>query len=242
MSTAFDFSGFGGISAPSNNSFLGPWGVYDMVEFDGISDPISGKRNDNTEWKAWDFKFKSPKGTYSERIFEPDENGIKRRKMTNANGHEYELPSDFERSQQVVAQIVAAYNPTGFEKLKATATSGKIKTFEQFINVAKNLLEKPIKPTEEHNIKLKLLGRNSSDNRVYARLPNCGISRNDNKPFMEKFIGENVLMTSWEAHQADAYHKAKPSNPEATSPMADTVDVSTSVEAGEMSDIDKLLV
>ena len=50
MSTAFDFSGFGGISAPSNNNFLSPWGVYDMVEFDGISDPVSGKRNDNTEW------------------------------------------------------------------------------------------------------------------------------------------------------------------------------------------------
>lgn len=236
----FDFSSFGSINTPSDNNYLRPWNVYDLVEFDGISEPVSGTRQDGTAWKAWDFKFKSPKGIYSERLFEPDENGIKRRTFKGANGNEVEFPSDFERSQQVIAQVVAAYNPAGFEKLKTVANSGKIKTFEQFINLVKELLKSPIKPTEEHNIQLKLIGRTDSKGATYARLPNCALSKQDGTPFMEKFIGENVYMTNWELGQQEAYNKKKPSNPDTSNPIS-AVDSTPTQEVGVMDDINSLL-
>lgn len=239
----FNFDGFSDIKAPNNTNYLTPWAVYDMVSFDGIGEPVTGNRKDGGTWRAWDFKFSCPKGTYSERIFEPDENGVKRRTVTNANGHESELPSDFERSLQVVAQIVAAYNPKGFEKLKTIAP--KLKTFEQFIGTVKKLLENPLKPSEEHNIQMKLDGRKDNTGRQFARLPNCGISKTDGKPFMEKFIGENVLLTAWELRQKEAYEKTTPSDPEKTNPIEASVDGTDNIPSGEgteeITDIDGLL-
>ena len=84
----FNFDGFADIQEPSSGNNLGPWGIYNEVNFGGVSTKQTGTRKDGTPWSAWDFTFNAKEGTYSERIFEPQ----------NDNDSEYngkKIPSDF---------------------------------------------------------------------------------------------------------------------------------------------------
>ena len=216
----FDFNGFSQISEPSSVNYLKPWTITEKVSFKEVSEPITGKTKDGGEWKAWDFVFESPEGIYSERIFEPTTT-----ERGQYNGKE--LPTDFERSQQFVVQVLAAYNPKGLDKLRTLTATGKIKSFEQFIAAVKKLLE-----NTTATVKLKLQGRKTTSadgtSRWYAKLPNASIGQ-DGKVFMSKFIGETVPdFNSWELSQKKQYDEGAPSNPEITAPIkANDIDTSS---------------
>lgn len=235
----FNFSGLADIQKASNNNYLQPWSLNEMVEFTGITGPVTGGQGDKA-WKAWDFKFKCPNGEYSERIFEPNEESLKRRTTKNSNGHESELPSDFERTQLVVMQILDAYNPKGADALRKNGS--KIHTFDQFMELVKKALANPTKPTKEHNIMLKLNGRTDQKGKTYARLPYANIG-DDGKPWMSKFIGENVTLSSYELGKQEEYKKAKPSNPEKTNPVTASIDEAQvdNQNGAEIDDFDNLL-
>ena len=223
MDFSAGFKSFSEVSAPSENSFLRPWNIYKKVRFGGVSEPSTGTRKDGNSWKAWDFTFECEDGIYRERIFEP----------TTMERGEYNgkpLPSDFERTQCFVAQVLFTYNPKGFEKLKQITGEGKIKTFDQFMDAVKQLLAKPIVPTDENDIQLKLLGRNSNG-KVYARVTNCGIGQ-DGKAFMSPFLGKKLTWTVWEEQEKKKFENSKPSDPETVKPISD-ID-----SAGEDSKID----
>lgn len=229
----FNFGGFAEIQEPSSGNSLKPWNIYNEVNFGGVSTKQSGTRKDGTPWNAWDFTFNAKEGSYSERIFEP----------LNDNDTEYngkKIPSDFKRTQQFVVQVLSAYNPEGLEKLKEVTKSGKIKSFEQFIGLVSKLLEKPVKASENNNIQLKLLGRNSTaedgSTRVYAKLTNCSYG-SDGKPFMSKFIGKDLHMSSWEEQQAKKYASAVPSNPEKSNPVNNDIDSSSKKEIDDFESL-----
>ena len=214
------FKSFSDISAPSESAYLKPWNIYKKVKFAGVSDPITGNRNDGEGWKAWDFTFECEDGVYRERIFEP----------TTMERGEYNgkvMPSDFERTQCFIAQVLFIYNPKGLEKLKQLTGEGKVKTFDQFMDVVKKLLEKPIVPTDDNDIQLKLAGRNSNG-RIYPRITNCAIGQ-DGKAFMSPFLGKKLTWSAWEEQQKRAYETSAPSDPEATKPIA-TNDIDTKSE------------
>ena len=208
------FQGFSEVSTPSEGSYLRPWNIYSGVKFGGVSAPVTGNTKDGGTWKAWDFTFECADGVYKERIFEP----------TTLERGEYNgkpMPSDFERTQCFVAQVVSAFNPEGFEKLKSLTSSGKIKTFEQFIDVVKKLLDK----ATVDSVQLKLLGRKTQDGKVYARITNCAIGQ-DGKAFMSAFLGKNLRFTKWEEDQKKLYDSAIPSNPESSTPINTDIDAS----------------
>jgi len=214
------FKSFSDISAPSESAYLKPWNIYKKVKFAGVSDPITGNRSDGEGWKAWDFTFECEDGVYRERIFEP----------TTMERGEYNgkvMPSDFERTQCFIAQVLFIYNPKGLEKLKQLTSEGKVKTFDQFMDVVKKLLEKPIVPTDDNDIQLKLAGRNSNG-RIYPRITNCAIGQ-DGKAFMSPFLGKKLTWSAWEEQQKRAYETSAPSDPEATKPIA-TNDIDTKSE------------
>ena len=213
MDFSAGFKSFSDVSV-SDGSYLRPWNIYHNVKFGGISDPITGNTKDGGTWKAWDFTFECEEGIYRERIFEPTT-------MERGEYNGKQMPSDFERSQCFVAQVVSTYNPAGFEKLKELTSAGKIKTFDQFIEIIKKLLAKP---TAEGDIQLKLLGRNS-DGKVFARLPNCAIGK-DGKAFMSSFLGKKLTFTMWEETQKKNYESASPSNPEVAKPVSTDIDKS----------------
>ena len=223
---SFNFGGFAEIKQPSND-YLKPWGIYNEVNFGGVGNAQTGTKSDGTPWKAWDFTFNAKEGTYSERIFEP----------SNDDDTDYQgkkIPSDFKRTQQFIVQVLSTYNPAGLEKLKELTKSGKVKSFEQFIELVKKLLEKPVQANAANNIQIKLQGRNTQDGRCFARLPNCSYG-SDGTPFMSKFLGKNLSFSSWEEQQRAKYLSAKPSNPEKATPT----DVDSAAE--EISDFDSLL-
>ena len=210
----FNFDGFSDIT-PSTGSHLAPWGIYNKVNFGGVSDKQEGTKKDGTPWRGWDFTFNAAEGQYVERIFEPTSD-----EDTEYNGKK--IPSDFKRTQQFVVQVLSVYNPKGLEKLRELTKTGKIKSFEQFIGAVKTLLEKPVVADDKNNIQIKLQGRRvtNPDGSVstFARLTNCSYGQ-DGKPFMSQFLGKNLRMSSWEEQQKNAYLAAKPSNPEKANPV-----------------------
>lgn len=221
----FDFGSIADVSV-SQGTFLKPWHIYDDVKFAGISDPITGTTKDGNTWKAWDFTFESPEGVFKEKIFEPNEKSTQRAHVKGNNGGEVELPSDFERIEQVIAQIVATYTTDGMDKLKKLSESGKLDNleFSQFIEVIKKLLKTPINPTEEHPIQLKLQGR-TVNGVTYARLPNAAVSKQNKEVFMGKFLGYPLSFTSYEKGQADKYN-AGPTNMASVDASNKSIDIS----------------
>jgi len=197
---------FGNIAKVSTetNSFLRAWNIYDEVKFEGISDVVTGNRKDGGTWRAWDFTFTCPQGSYKERIFEPGENGEERRKIANANGHESEMPSDMDRIKYFAVHLVETFAPTKRDKFMEAC--GKISTFDQFIALLHKVLDGSTITTS-----LLLAGRNNAGT-VYAALPNfVRINSKTGEPFMsERFLGDNLAFTAWELSKKKEYESAKP--------------------------------
>lgn len=202
---------FGSITNINTNSsnYLKPWDIYKDVKFDGIGDVQTGDTKDGGTWRAWDFSFSCPQGTFKERVFEPKD--ANRGSYKNDNGHEVELPSSFERILFMAAQLIDAYNPEkkeAFTKYCET-TVNKIddphKQFDSFMSGLKKILESSTKTAE-----LLLTGRNT-DGKIYASLPNfVRINTKTHEAFTsEKFIGHNLTLSVYELGEQAKYKGAK---------------------------------
>lgn len=201
---ALNFGNVASINTNAGGSYLRAWNIYNDVKFDGISEEISGNRQDGGTWRAWDFTFTCPQGSYRERIFEPNEAGQERRKVKNANGHESEMPSDMERVLYFAAQVVDTYAPDKYDKY--VAACAKISTFDQFIALLHKILDGTTKTAS-----LLLAGRNN-DGTVYAALPNFVRvnSKTGESYTSERFLGDNLGFSAWELQQKKAYESARP--------------------------------
>lgn len=205
---SFNFSNVAKVSTATSGNFLRAWNIYEDVKFDGISEEISGKRQDGGSWRAWDFTFTCPQGSYRERIFEPNEKGQERRVVSNNNGHESQMPSDMERVLYFAAQLVETYAPTKYEKY--VAACAKISTFDQFIALLHKVLD-----GSEITSSLLLAGRNNNGS-VYAALPNfVRINSKTGEAYTsEKFLGDNLAFSAWELSQKKEFENAKPTKME----------------------------
>lgn len=204
----FNFGSVATISTNTSSNRLRAWNIYNNVKFDGISEPLTGDTKDGGKWKAWDFTFSCPEGIYVERVFEPNEKSTERRVVTNSNGHESQLPSDFERILYFASQLVETFAPSKVEKYKEACA--KIKTFDQFIQILQKVLDK-----SEVTTSLLLAGRNNNGT-VYASLPTyVRINSKTNEPFTsERFVGDNLMFSAYELKQKEQYESAKPTNME----------------------------
>jgi hypothetical protein len=180
------------------------WNIYNDVKFDGISEEVSGNRKDGGTWRAWDFTFSCPQGSYKERIFEPNEQGQERRKVKNANGHESEMPSDMERVLYFASQVVDTYAPDKYDKY--VAACAKISTFDQFIALLHKVLDGTTKTSS-----LLLAGRNNAGT-IYAALPNfVRVNSKTGEAYTaERFLGDNLGFSAWELGQKKIYEEARP--------------------------------
>jgi hypothetical protein len=201
---ALNFGNVASINTSAGGNYLRAWNIYDDVKFDGISEEVSGKRQDGGTWRAWDFTFSCPQGTYRERIFEPNEAGQERRKVKNANGHESEMPSDMERVLYFAAQLVDTYAHDKYDKY--VAACAKISTFDQFIALLHKILDGSTKTSS-----LLLAGRNNNGT-VYAALPNfVRVNSKTGEAYTsERFLGDNLGFSAWELQQKKEYDNAAP--------------------------------
>ena len=201
---ALNFGSVASIDTNAGGSYMRAWNIYNDVKFDGISEEISGNRKDGGTWRAWDFTFSCPQGSYKERIFEPNEQGQERRKVKNANGHESEMPSDMERVLYFASQVVDTYAPDKYDKY--VAACAKISTFDQFIALLHKVLDGTTKTSS-----LLLAGRNNAGT-VYAALPNfVRVNSKTGEAYTaERFLGDNLGFSAWELGQKKIYEEARP--------------------------------
>jgi hypothetical protein len=201
---ALNFGSVASINTNAGGSYLRAWNIYNDVKFDGISEEISGKRQDGGTWRAWDFTFSCPQGSYKERIFEPNGQGQERRTVKNANGHESEMPSDMERVLYFASQVVDTYAPDKYDKY--VAACAKISTFDQFIALLHKVLDGTTKTSS-----LLLAGRNNAGT-IYASLPNfVRVNSKTGEAYTaERFLGDNLGFSAWELGQKKIYEEARP--------------------------------
>jgi hypothetical protein len=201
---ALNFGSVASIDTNAGGSYMRAWNIYNDVKFDGISEEVSGNRKDGGTWRAWDFTFSCPQGSYKERIFEPNEQGQERRKVKNANGHESEMPSDMERVLYFASQVVDTYAPDKYDKY--VAACAKISTFDQFIALLHKVLDGTTKTSS-----LLLAGRNNAGT-IYAALPNfVRVNSKTGEAYTaERFLGDNLGFSAWELGQKKIYEEARP--------------------------------
>ena len=209
---------FGQTAKPvSTQSYLKAWSVYDNVEFDGISEPTTGKTSDGKDWKMWKFAFKCPDGIYEESVFEPNEDATKRNEYPGNDGKVTVYPSNIESFNCFIQHVVSVFmNDSNKAKFTKLAEEGKFNNieFDKFIEVLKKLLANPKKPSKDYPIMIKLQGRTTTDGKVYARLPKARLGK-DGNPWMERFIGPNLSLSDYEKKQAANTTASKPTNMEA---------------------------
>ncbi len=235
---------FGQTTKPvSTQSYLKAWSVYNNVEFDGISDPTTGKTSEGKEWKMWKFTFKCPEGIYEESVFEPNEDSTKRNEYTGSDGKVTVYPSNIESFNCFVQHVVSVFmndsNKAKFIKLGETGKFNNIE-FDKFIDVLKKLLANPKKPSKDYPIMIKLQGRTTTDGKVYARLPKARLGK-DGNPWMERFIGPNLSLTKYEMDQAAKTTASKPTNMESVDKPTGDNDLSSDELDSLVNDLDNNL-
>lgn len=205
----FNFGNLSNNNFVSNSTqYLKPYGIYNVSLTSIKNDTIKGSKDPNASYEVISLEFTGKgedKGIFTTNLFVPSrQEDIQRPTYKNAEGHEYNGPSSFERFQYTLMQIVEAINPEGAKKIKEN--SSKIKTMKTFTD----LIIKALTNKENVEVKLKLVGRTSTNGVVYSQLPNAvGLNR-EGELYPINFIGENLFFTNYELSQQKKYNNAKP--------------------------------
>lgn len=210
------------VQAVSNSKKrLSPWGIYD-VEFKGCKvESFTGKKDPTETFKVLRTRFEGADGYYEETIFFPKEKDSQRPKYQNAQGHEYEVASNWERTKTFIAQLASVLNPEGFAKMQEM--SNKFKSFDDMCAALITILD----PKIGTKTKLKLIGKTKQDGTVEAILPKfVGVNKEGVLFTSDNFIGNNLFFTPYEEGKRSAFLHATPTPMETTEtiPEADRVE------------------
>lgn len=208
---------------------LKPWDIY-KVKFAGARvDHIQGKKDPSMTYDILKVRFEGEDGYFEESIFFPKEEDAIRPKATNREGHEYERPSNFERTMTFIAQVATVLNEAGFKKMQAA--SGKFKSFDDvckaFVAVTDSAKGK------ETN--LKLIGKTDKSGNVTAILPYfTGVNKDGELFVSDNFIGDKLFFSTYEEQKKAEFMQAKPTDMQKV--VTDTTNVSST--KGSEEDID----
>ena len=233
---------------PTNtNSFLKPYEIHENVTIKG-TEIKEGTSSNGNPWKSLNITFGNDNGIYKHSIFWiTSDKDFERGVQEMSNGGKRELPSNWERTSDLMASIGFAFAPEQFAKLQAA--SSKAKSFDDIALAFKKMCDAVI---DNKATNMKLVGRNSNG-RVYATLPNCtGIACADTE---EKAARNNVRINDWytwrispfndsvsaldfsnyEMQKAEEYKNAKPTK------MPETKDIDNVSSDDEEIDFESLL-
>lgn len=228
--TQFNFGGIKETSAVGVAKTLKPWGIYDVV-FNGVElNEVKGKKDPNAVYKTVKMNFSGEDGSFNPDLFIPStEQDAERPEYKNKDGHKYEAPSRFENFKWTLLQLAQVVNPEGYKKLQEI--SNKIDSMDTFIKY----VMKVINDKKGVSTQLKLTGRKSEDGKTYAQLPRIvGISKEGELFISDKFVGDKLEFTLYEADKAKAYHSAKPTDMSTMEDAAESADSSNA----DLNDID----
>ena len=213
---------------------LKPWNIY-KVKFAGCKvETIQGKKDPDKTYTILKIRFESENGYYEESVFFPQESDAVRPTRTNKEGHEIEMPSNFERTTTLIAQLANTLNPEGFKKMQAASSK-----FKSFNDVCKALIQitDPKKGVETN---LKLIGRADKAGVIKAALPYFVSLNKDGEVWTsDNFIGDKLDFTDYEIKQKNAYESAKPTAMD-DKPKKPAVDLSNIPDTSEVPDDDDI--
>lgn len=214
---------------------LKPWEIH-KVKFMGCRvEELQGKKDPTATYKILVTRFENDRGYYEERIFFPNDKSMERPTFKNANGHEYEGPSNWEQISTFIMQLLSNVNPDKVKNFQAAASK-----FKSFDDVCKALI-KLTDPCKEKVFYLKLNGKTDKDGRLNPVLPKiCAVDKEGKLFTSENFISikEGVLSYSdYEMRQMKEIKSAKPTN------MEDVDNTSSSSESDddEIDDFESLI-
>lgn len=189
----------------STSKTLRPWDIYE-VSFAGCRvETIQGKKDPAKTYKILKIRFENNSGYYEESVFFPVDADTVRPTRTNKEGHEVEMPSNFERILALIAQLGAVINPEGYKKMQAL--SEKFKSFDDVCATLIKITD-PKKGTKTH---LKLIGRTNNEGKIKAALPYFVSLNKDGEVWTsDNFIGDKLDFTAYELKQKEAYTNAVP--------------------------------
>lgn len=219
----------------STSKTLKPWDIYE-VSFAGCRvETIQGKKDPSKTYKILKVRFENNNGYYEESVFFPVEADNTRPTRTNKEGHEVEMPSNFERTLALIAQLGAVINPEGYKKMQALSV--RFKSFDDVCDALIKITD-PKKGTKTH---LKLIGRTNNEGKIRAALPYFVSLNKDGEVWTsDNFIGDKLDFTAYELKQKEAYDTAVPTPMEtpATSKAAPVPTVEDDEDDINLDDID----
>ena len=189
---------------------LKSWEIH-KVKFMGCRvETLQGKKDPTAEYKLLVTRFEDENGSYyEERIFFPNgDSAIRRPKFTNANGHEYEGASNWEKIQTFIMQLLTNINPDKVKNFQAA--SSKFKSFDDVCNALIKLTD----PNKGKEVFLKLIGKTDKDGRLNPALPRiCGVNKEGQLFVSDNFIAvkEGILgFSDYELGKMKEVKSAKP--------------------------------
>lgn len=226
-----NFNTFGDLDAvASGNRRLAPWGIYKVKFMGAKKDSITGKKDPTKTYDVLKIRFEGEDGYYEESVFYPsDDQFFERRTFTNRDGGEYQMPSNWERVQTMIAQLGTVLNKEGFEKYQAASRKGAFKSFD---DVVKGFV-KIMVPAEGKETNLKLVGHTDKNGNVNAQLPRFVAINKEGKLFVsDNFVGDKLYFSAYEERQKANMENAKPTQ------MADDLGIDKTEEKDDLDGID----
>lgn len=228
-----NFNTFGDLDAvASGNRRLAPWGIYKVKFVSAKKDSITGKKDISKTYDVLKIRFEGEDGYYEESVFYPsDDQFFERRTFTNRDGGEYQMPSNWERVQTMLAQLGTVLNKEGFEKFQAASRKGAFKSFDDVIKGFIKIME----PAVGKETNLKLVGHTDKNGNINAVLPKFVAINKEGKLFVsDNFVGEKLYFSAYEERQKATMENAKPTN----MPSNDDLGIDKTESKESLDDID----
>lgn len=131
-------------------------------------DTIQGKKDASMTYEVLDIMFENEQGYYTERIFNPGDEGDVRR-SSDWNGQTIVSPSSNEMFGMFIGQFLSAINPSELKKLTGKSLSNNFEQIAKFVAKAAN-----VNAGKEVELKLMLAKDGSPRLPIYASVNRKG--------------------------------------------------------------------
>ena len=184
---------------------LKPYEIHRVAFKDIKVERIQGKKDPDAVYEILKVRFENKEGYYEESIFFPKESDLKRPTRQNKEGHEVEMPCNFERTMTFIAQLGTVIAPEEYGKMKGVS-------FKSFNELCEALI-KILKPKIGTETNLKLIGKTDKDGNYVPCLPYFVALNKQGECFTsDNFIGDKVFFSPYEEKRKEEMSKKKPTD------------------------------
>lgn len=221
----FSFESTAGAAQSASLSVLAGGTIHD-VTFKGIEErDIVGVKDISAVYKVLDIKFTSPKGYYTETVWEPKSTDFDRRKGTNTKtGAETTSPSNVENMMLLFKHVIDAVNPALGKQIDAKEKKISAPDWIQL----RKLMVAATTPGNGTATKIKLITNKKGE----SQFPYFSMLTKE-KPYTAivagNFIGDNVYFSAYEKQQIDKAASAIPTRVGNNSYTPEAVGVAESI-------------